>query len=214
MSYYTYTYSKLNDFNDEINFSQLETNIKNNADISTTFLGINTQADDVDIIFSNELTNNQENELDDLVSTYVSEEPPENKVYDRQHIMSTLITSTTASSFIDLDSMLLITKDLAGYCCYIVIFNAEISMSEKNKECEFQITVDGVSSNERIMKYSQPDKTSGQSDYNSFTMTCFLENILKDTEIKVQYRRLNSNSIIYVNRRNLIINGVRNCEIV
>ena len=214
MSFYRYTYSESNDFNTTVNISHLEETIKQDTNISSNLLGINNSNDYIHIIFQTQLSSSEEIYLDTIVNDYDYKESASNKNYDRQYVTTSTPTSTTASSFIDLDSMILSTKNLGENATYIITFNAEVSMSSKNKECEFRILVNNASSTDRSIRYSQPDKTSGQTDYNCVNLCCLVYNVSTNTEIIVQYKRLDSGSVAYVNRRSMIIDGVRNSEIV
>ena len=208
-----YEYSLQDDFGNNLELSSLKTLIQQEVKIISQLVNINTVSDTVFITFDTSLSQAEYFLLDDIVTNYNYEEPSANFLYDKQYIVNQITTSTTASSFVDLDSMTLTTKDLGEPCCYIVTFNSEISCSSNNNQCEFQILVEGKTDSERVMRYTQPRNSNGSTKFNCFNISCFLENINSGTVIKVQYRRISNNSTIFVNLRKLIIDGVRNSEI-
>lgn len=210
----SYSYSKSVDFNNELNANLLSLTIKNEVGITPILNSVNTSGDDVFISFLSSLTVSEKTILDNLVIAYSFVDEPSNFTYDRQYMCADATFSTTSSSFVDVDLMTLTTKDLTESCAYTVMFNAEISMRSSNQECEFRIIANNVQGVDRTMRFSQPPRTNGATDYNSFTIMCVIPDIHKDTVINVQCRCLTSNSTIYVNRRKFVIDGVRTSEII
>lgn len=209
----TYTYSKSVDFGGELNTNLLKDLIIQEATITTTLDIINTRGNSVLIIFVSHLSPAEKTSLDNVVANYTFKQPAENFLYDKQYVSNSVITSTTANSFVDIDSMVLTTTDLGGSSSYIITFNAEISTSGRDNSAEFQILIDGKSSQEQIMRYTQSRNSFGPNNFNCFTICYFAKNITSGTEIKVQFRRVSSNATVYVNLRKLIIDGVRDNEI-
>jgi hypothetical protein len=208
---FTYNYSFSEDFKEKLNLYHLFSIIVEDQSITKNIESINRNGDLVIIIFSELLSPSEKLNLDNIIAGYTYVHPAINFTFDKQYISSNIVTTTTASEFIDLDSMVLTTKDLGECASYTIIFNAEISLNNKNVAAEFQILIDGKSSVDRIMRYTQP--STGLTNFNNFNMCCFVKNICKNTEIKVQYRRMSENSTVYVNMRKLIIDGVRDSEI-
>ena len=65
-----YTKSVTNDLNGNFNQNQLHDEIKNSSSFSTPFYGINITDDVMDIIFESDLSTNEENELNALISNH------------------------------------------------------------------------------------------------------------------------------------------------
>lgn len=70
MSEYTYTKSLSSDFGGSLNSRQLHNAIDDNVNITTNILRIDTDGDDVDIIFDGSLSGLESSTLDSLVSAH------------------------------------------------------------------------------------------------------------------------------------------------
>jgi hypothetical protein len=79
----TYSYSLSGDFGGQLNIDQFGYEVKDNVVITTTFIGMSTDGDDIKIYFVSSISGAEETELDALVSAHT----PNNDIHYTKHII-------------------------------------------------------------------------------------------------------------------------------
>ena len=126
---------------------------------------------------------------------------------DRQLASSTTQTSTTSTTYIDLDSCTLTTKDLGENGTYVISFTSSNIAADSNTEANFILNIGGsdVVSTE-ITSYTSKSK------YETIALTHLATGIANGTVIKVRYKR--AAGTLKVDERSLVIDGVKDSSIV
>lgn len=197
---YTITKSLSSDFSGNFSIIKFTEDIENSS-ITTQFNGIYTENDDIVFYFESELSAPESTTLDDLVTNYLHESEPEFSGIDKQTAMSTVMTSTTSTSYTDMDSLTLSAKNTSS-TVYSLLFNATIQTSSPDKEVSVILNANGVDlpATERKLRIHNADS-------NTIIMTgCTAADVSNGGIIKVRYKTEIGNTV-RVYERVLTING-------
>jgi len=137
--------------------------------------------------------------------TIIDSRSPKLPRYDRQIVASGASTSTASTSFVDLDAMILTTKNIGENGCYRVDFNCTATNDTDITDTFFQLELDGVAETPSLCTHSTSFK--GKDEQFGVNLTYLFHALTSGIEIKVQYRVEAGTST--VTNRSLIIDGVK-----
>jgi len=127
--------------------------------------------------------------------------------FDRQMGHAASGSVTTSTSYVDLATMVLTSKDFGQTGCYIVNFSCRADNSSNNKTNSFQLVVGGAAEVDSEVFYSY-----SPGEEFSATMYHLLPTVTGGTEIKIQYKT--TGGTLTAGHRTLIIDGVPGSQVV
>ncbi len=136
--------------------------------------------------------------------------------FDRQIVTASTTTSTTSSSYVDLNSMSLVTNNLNETGTYIINFNARMANSASSGggpggggggQVDYILVVGGVQQTN-----SKTTMTASSTNPYTTTINWMVSGVASGTTIKVQWKRNSSTGYTY--HRRLVIDGVPDSSII
>lgn len=196
----TYTKSLSSAFGGNLNTTQLLTEITADGGISPTCITVMSIADVVDIVFDAALSGGEQTTLDGLISAHTPSANTKDGV-DAQHAYTSVETSTTSKSFIDLDSMALTTSNNTA-TTYALAFTCVVQNSKRDNSVHFVLNTDGsdMGPTERKIKIK-----SSKTD-NVIATACLAVNVTDGKVIKIRYKT--TGGTVTVSNRVMTIYGV------
>lgn len=132
--------------------------------------------------------------------------------HDRQMASSGVLSSTTSTSFLDLNSMTLTSKDLGSTGTYLVSFSSQVSCNRNGIPVDFRLVVNGVPLTNSETSYVAGRNATTNLDYGTAAATWLISGVASGTTIKIQWKVAGYTG--RVAERRLVIDGVPTSDVV
>jgi hypothetical protein len=207
----------------------LRDEIEADAGITTALSFIVVDGTDLHIHFVTDLSAGEVTALDAVVAAHtgvpsvepggseppvggVDETDPEatgSTLHDRQHVVATSEVQTNSTSYIDLDSITLTTRDLMALGNYHIWFTCIFDMNNDDHTGDFRLLVDGVE------KASGSFNVEDDGGAGQVALLIHEEASLADGKvIKAQFKSSNGSTTLKVFRRSLTIDGITQARVL
>lgn len=184
----TYTKSKSSDFGGLIDIAQFDEEIRDNSNITKNLLGMNVTGDIIEIMFDSELSNLEEVQLNNIISSHVPEE----------YIGTNIMNITIPENYITLTNYVtLISFNFPGTNKLRNITHIKIISEMEESGTFYEVRICNINNNTKIC--SKILNNTKESINNLGTIS----NLPKKESIFELQARVNGTTIAYIKNINI-----------